>query len=85
MPQIATIHLTEHHQTLMFVDAEVFLDGRDNTLIVLTETGGKTVFPWTNVSFWSQSEITDEELAAYRALRGEESAEDKLRKELGFE
>lgn len=83
MPQIHTIHLMEHHPTLMFVDAVVIVDGRENTLTVLHE-GGKVMYPWTNVSFLGESEISDEELEAYRAARGD-SEEDQIRKELGFE
>lgn len=87
MPQITTLHLMEHHQTLMFVDAEVILDGRENVLTILHEKG-KVVYPWTNVSFLGESEISEDELAEYRAAQAAnraDSEEDRIRKELGLE
>ena len=79
MPQLTTIHTKDHHQTLLFIDAEAVFDRE--WVYIYQEEGGRMGFPSDNVSYFAECEVTDEELVEIRATHGEA----KLKRQLGFE
>lgn len=75
MPQITQVHL-QGHQTLVFPDTEAILDARENTLTIFQPEGTVMVFPWSNVSWYVSTPVTDEQLEEFRRLNAAQSDEE---------